>query len=60
MMGLKTLFGTLLGFTTGFLIFGFWRGEFDWNLWIILLIGGTIGHFAIAFVKKTIKESKKE
>ncbi|WP_156137988.1 hypothetical protein [Sporosarcina sp. ZBG7A] len=51
-MKLKNLFGTLLGFTITLLILGFWRGEFDWSLWIICLVGATIGHFTIAFISK--------
>ncbi|SUJ11103.1 Uncharacterised protein [Sporosarcina pasteurii] len=34
------------------------RGEFDWNLWIVLLIGRTIGHLVIAFVREPIEENK--
>lgn len=51
-MRLNMLLGTLIGFTVAFFIFGFWKDNLDWSLWIALLAGGAIGHFIIAIISK--------
>ncbi len=49
-MKLNMLLGTLIGFTIAFILYGFWKGMFDWSLWFALLIGGWIGHLIMANV----------
>jgi len=49
---LNTLLGTLLGFSVAFFLFGLWKGELDWSLWICLMIGGIIGHFIMVNIKE--------
>lgn len=56
-MRLNMLIGTLLGFTFAFLIISILQNDFDWSYWLILLLGGTIGHLGIAFL--TRKTNKK-
>lgn len=58
-MKLKGLFGILLGFTIGILIYGLWKGEISWELLIFMCVGGVIGHFAIALLKKEDEENKR-
>lgn len=48
-MKLNFLFGILSGFTIAFVIYGYIKGEFNWSFWVSMLIGGTIGHFMVAF-----------
>lgn len=59
-MKLNILLGTLFGFSIVFIVGGLWTGEFNWGLWISMLIGGTIGHLIIAYLIKnrTDKDSK--
>jgi len=54
---IKSLLGTLAGFSIGFFLIGLWKGELDWSLWISILIGGTIGHSVIVFFRNHIKET---
>lgn len=57
-MRLNILLGTLIGFTVAFFIFGFWKGNLAWSLWIALLIGGTIGHFVMVNVNERKKNKR--
>ncbi|WP_165769177.1 hypothetical protein [Virgibacillus profundi] len=51
-MKLNMLIGTLLGFTTVFIIMGFVNNEFNWIWLIAMLTGGVIGHLGIAYLTR--------
>ncbi len=48
-MKLSFLLAILFGFTTASAIYGFIKGEFNWSLWVSMLIGGTISYFVVGF-----------
>jgi len=58
-MNLNFLYAILSGFTISFVIYSYIQGEFNWSLWVAMLIGGTIGYlFMTCFNKKTNKNSR--
>lgn len=57
-MRLKNVFGILLGSIIGLLIVGFWRGEFDWNVSIAVVIGVSMGYLALAFIKNNQRKNE--
>jgi len=57
-MKFNMLVGTLVGFTIAFFLFGLWKGNLDWSLWIALIIGGTVGHFIMVNVSERKKNKR--
>lgn len=43
-MKLNVLFGTLIGITMVFILFGFLEGNFEWWRWIFTMAAGIVGH----------------
>lgn len=57
-MSLENVFGMFLGAIIGLLIVGFWRGEFDWSLSIVALIGAPMGYVALALIKNNQRKNE--